>query len=84
MRVISLTSSNTEIVSLLGLGASLIACDSNSDWPIDLVSSLPRVGPDLQIDFEKVAAFKRRALVVENTREGCVVSATVIIVSLKA
>ncbi len=58
MRVISLTSSNTEIVSLLGLGASLIACDSNSDWPIDLVSSLPRVGPDLQIDFEKVAAFK--------------------------
>jgi iron complex transport system substrate-binding protein len=58
MRVISLTSSNTEIVSLFGLGASLIACDSHSDWPADLVSSLPRVGPDLQIDLEKVMALK--------------------------
>jgi iron complex transport system substrate-binding protein len=58
MRVISLTSSNTEIVSALGFGASLIACDSNSDWPADLVSSLPRLGPDLQIDLEKVAALK--------------------------
>ena len=58
MRVISLTSSNTEIVSLFGLGESLIACDSNSDWPVDLVSRLPRVGPDLQIDLEKVAALK--------------------------
>jgi iron complex transport system substrate-binding protein len=58
MRVISLTSSNTEIVSALGLGSTLVACDSNSDWPAGLVSGLPRVGPDLQINLGKVAQLK--------------------------
>ncbi len=58
MRVVSLTCSNTEIVSALGLDGLLVGVDDHSDFPADLVSSLPRVGPDLQIDIAKVAALE--------------------------
>ena len=51
-RVVSLTSSNTEILAALGLGQRLVACDSNSDWPVELVARLPRLGPDLSIDLD--------------------------------
>ncbi len=51
-RVVSLTSSNTEILAVLGLGQRLVACDSNSDWPMKLVARLPRLGPDLSIDLD--------------------------------
>lgn len=52
VRVVSLTSSNTEILVALGLGDLLVGCDSNSDWPMNLVSRLPRLGPDLKIDLD--------------------------------
>jgi iron complex transport system substrate-binding protein len=36
----------------------LVGVDDHSDFPPDVVSRLPRVGPDLDIDVEKVAALR--------------------------
>jgi iron complex transport system substrate-binding protein len=58
VRVVSLTCSNTEIVWALGCAGQLVGVDDHSDWPEDLVKSLPRVGPDLGIDVERVAALR--------------------------
>ena len=58
MRIVSLACSNTEIVHALGRGDLLVGVDDHSDWPPDLVDPLPRVGPDLDIDVEKVAALR--------------------------
>ncbi|HEY6557345.1 MAG TPA: helical backbone metal receptor [Polyangiaceae bacterium] len=55
MRVVSLTCSNTEIVCALGCGALLVGVDDHTDYPEDVIASLPRVGPDLQIDVSAVA-----------------------------
>ncbi len=53
MRLISICPSNTELVEYLGLTDSLIGVDDYSDWP-ERVKTLPRLGPDLQIDIDKV------------------------------
>ncbi len=58
MRIVSLTCSNTEIVCALGAADQLVGVDDHSDFPVEVVAALPRVGPDLQIDPEKVAALK--------------------------
>ncbi|MCB9691797.1 MAG: cobalamin-binding protein [Alphaproteobacteria bacterium] len=58
MRVVSLTCSNTEIVAFLGLGDMLVGVDDHSDWPGTLVDPLPRLGPDLTIDVDAVAALE--------------------------
>lgn len=55
-RVVSLACSNTEIVVALGCGDRLVGVDDHSDHPRDLVAGLPKVGPDLQIDVDRVAA----------------------------
>jgi iron complex transport system substrate-binding protein len=56
MRVVSLACSNTEIVHALGCGHLLVGVDDHSDWPPELVDPLPKVGPDLEIDVDRVAA----------------------------
>lgn len=58
MRVVSLACSNTEIVHALGCGHLLVGVDDHSDFPPELVDPLPKVGPDLEIDVEKVAALE--------------------------
>lgn len=58
MRIVSLACSNTEIVHALGCGHLLVGVDNHSDWPPELVEPLPKVGPDLEIDVEAVAALK--------------------------
>jgi len=58
MRVVSLACSNTEIVCALGLGHLLVGVDDHSDHPAEVIASLPRVGPDLGIDLQRVAALK--------------------------
>jgi iron complex transport system substrate-binding protein len=55
MRIVSLACSNTEIVTALGRADWLVGVDSHSDFPPSVVGRLPRVGPDLEIDIEKVA-----------------------------
>lgn len=58
MRIASLTCSNTEIVATLGRGDWLVGVDSYSDWPADLVADLPRLGKDLDIDVDRLAALE--------------------------
>lgn len=58
MRVVSLTCSNTEIVCALGCADLLVGVDDHSDYPPQVVAGLPRVGPDLEIDIERVAALE--------------------------
>ena len=55
MRVVSLACSNTEIVCALGCASFLVGVDSHSDRPAEVVSDLPKVGPDLNIDIGAVA-----------------------------
>jgi iron complex transport system substrate-binding protein len=58
MRVVSLTCSNTEIVCALGAAHVLVGVDDHSDYPVDVVASLARVGPDLSVDAKAVAALR--------------------------
>lgn len=58
MRIVSLACSNTEIVHALGRADLLVGVDDHSDWPPEVVDPLPKVGPDLDIDVEAVAALK--------------------------
>ena len=58
MKLVSLACSNTEIVCALDCAAYLVGVDDHSDRPLEVVSSLPRVGPDLQIDVAAVARLK--------------------------
>lgn len=53
MRVASLTPSNTEILAFLDQLDHLVACDLFSDWPPE-VQQLSSLGPDLQIDVERL------------------------------
>lgn len=57
-RIISLACSNTEIVAALGCADRLVAVDDHSDVPGAVVGALPRVGPDLDIDVDRVAALE--------------------------
>jgi iron complex transport system substrate-binding protein len=58
MRIVSLACSNTEILHALGLGPLLVGVDSDSDWPPALVDPLPKVGRDLDVDADAVAALE--------------------------
>jgi iron complex transport system substrate-binding protein len=58
VRVVSLNCSNTEIVCALGCAEQLVGVDADSDWPAEVVARLPRVGRDLDIDVEQVAALR--------------------------
>ena len=58
MRVVSLACSNTEIVAALGCADLLVGVDSHSDFPADVIKDLPKLGPDLEIDVDAVAALK--------------------------
>lgn len=57
MRVISICPSNTEILAYLGKTDLLVGVDDFSDWPASVLD-LPKLGPDLSIDMDKVAALQ--------------------------
>jgi iron complex transport system substrate-binding protein len=54
VRVVSHTCSNTEIVCALGCADLLVGVDDHSDYPAEAVRDLPRIGPDLGVDVERV------------------------------
>ena len=54
MRIVAHTCSNTEIVCALGRSDWLVGVDDHSDYPVDVVESLPRIGADLDIDIGKI------------------------------
>ncbi len=58
MRVFSHTCSNTEIVCALGCAEVLVGIDTDSDFPLDVVATLPKLGRDLDLDVAGVIALK--------------------------
>ncbi|MDT8450208.1 MAG: cobalamin-binding protein [Wenzhouxiangellaceae bacterium] len=75
MRVIAHTCSNTEIVCALGRADWLVGVDDHSDYPAGVVARLPRIGPDLDIDIERVIALKPDLVITSLTvpgHEACV------------
>lgn len=54
MRIVSHTCSNTEIVCGLGCAEMLVGVDDHSDYPPEVVNRLPRIGPDLGVDIDRV------------------------------
>ncbi|MEW5570068.1 cobalamin-binding protein [Rossellomorea sp. FS2] len=57
MRLISICPNNTELIDELGLTPHLVAVDDYSDHP-ESVLSLPRLGPDLSIDMDRVESLQ--------------------------
>jgi len=70
MRVISLNCSNTEIVAALGVADLLVGVDSDSDYPVEVVERLPRMGRDLDIEVDKVTALAPDLVLASNTVPG--------------
>ena len=70
MRIVSLACSNTEIACALGLGAHLVGVDDHSDHPPEVVRPLPRLGPDLSIDIDRVVALKPDVVLASLTLPG--------------
>ena len=58
MRVFSHTCSNTEIVCALGAADQLVGVDTDSDYPANVVSKLPKLGRDLELDVAAVRALE--------------------------
>ena len=58
MRVFSHTCSNTEIVAALGAADCLIGCDDDSDFPVDVVARIPKLGRDLDLRVDEVIAMQ--------------------------
>ena len=58
MRLFSHTCSNTEIVCALGCAELLIGIDTDSDYPVEVVNGLPKLGRDLDLDVAGVIALK--------------------------
>ncbi|TMW73440.1 cobalamin-binding protein [Alteribacter natronophilus] len=57
MKLISICPSSTEFLAYLGLTDSIVAVDDFSDWP-EGIKTLPRLGPDLSIDMDRLEAYK--------------------------
>ncbi len=68
-RIVSLCPSNTEILFALGLEGRVVGVDSHSDYPPE-AKRLPRVGPDLRINMEKVKALEPDLVVASLTVPG--------------
>jgi len=70
MRIVTTTCSNTEIVCALGCADWLVGVDEHSDYPSEVVTRLPRVGPDLGVDPDKVAALNPDLVIASLTVPG--------------
>ncbi|TCP26586.1 iron complex transport system substrate-binding protein [Scopulibacillus darangshiensis] len=57
MRIVSICPSNTELLAYLNLIPHVVGVDNYSDWPNE-IRTLPRLGPDLSIDLDKVEALR--------------------------
>lgn len=70
MRIVSHTCSNTEIVCALGRADWLVGVDGHSDHPPDVVAPLPRIGPDLDIDIDRIRALEPDLVITSLTVPG--------------
>ncbi|HKI98456.1 MAG TPA: cobalamin-binding protein [bacterium] len=56
-RLVSIAPSNAEIVGALGMAHRLVGTESSSDFPPEVLR-LPRLGPDLAVDLQSLAALQ--------------------------
>ncbi len=70
MRIVTHTCSNTEIVCALGRAHSLVGVDDHSDYPPEVVEPLPRIGPDLDVDINKIKALNPDLVITSLTVPG--------------
>jgi len=70
MRIVSHTCSNTEIVCALGRADWLVGVDDHSDHPPDVVARLARIGPDLDIDIDRVLELRPDLVITSLTVPG--------------
>ncbi|WP_376695256.1 cobalamin-binding protein [Wenzhouxiangella sp. EGI_FJ10305] len=70
MKIVSHTCSNTEIVCALGRADWLVGVDDHSDYPPEVVERLPRIGPDLGVDVEKILALEPDLVITSLTVPG--------------
>ncbi len=70
MRIVSHTCSNTEIVCALRRADWLVGVDDHSDYPPEVVANLPRIGPDLDVDVEKILSLEPDLVVTSLTVPG--------------
>jgi len=70
MRIVAHTCSNTEIVCALGRADWLIGVDDHSDHPPEVVDPLPKLGPDLDLDVQRVAALEPDLVITSLTVPG--------------
>ncbi|MCC5860715.1 MAG: cobalamin-binding protein [Gammaproteobacteria bacterium] len=70
MRIVAHTCSNTEIVCALGRSDWLVGVDDHSDFPESVVSRLPRVGADLDVDIERIRALEPDLVITSLTVPG--------------
>jgi iron complex transport system substrate-binding protein len=70
MRIVSHTCSNTEIVCALGCADFLVGVDEDSDYPVEVVATLPKLGRDLSLDIAAVTALKPDLVLTSLTLPG--------------
>ena len=70
MRLITHTCSNTEIVAALGRADWIVGTDDHSDYPPDVVQRAARIGPDLDIDIQRVIELKPDLVITSLTVPG--------------
>ena len=70
MRIVTHTCSNTEIVAALGLGDRIVGVDDHSDFPAEVTERAARIGPDNNIDIERIAALKPDIVLTSRTIPG--------------
>ena len=70
MRVVAHTCSNTEIVCALGRADWLVGIDDHSDYPAEVAEKTPKVGPDLDIDIERIEQLKPDLVITSLTVPG--------------
>lgn len=70
MRLITHTCSNTEIVAALGRADWIVGTDDHSDFPPEVVQRAARVGPDLDIDIQRVTELKPDLVITSLTVPG--------------
>jgi len=70
MRIVTHTCSNTEIVCALGRADWLVGVDDHSDHPPEVVRHLSRIGPDLDVDIDRIRALKPDLVITSLTVPG--------------
>lgn len=68
-RLVSIAPSNAEIVGVLEATGLLVGVESSSDFPPEVLT-LPRLGPDLNVDMEALAALQPELVLASLTVPG--------------